>query len=207
LNIELDNYSDDVILSINYKAMGVSTTFNCGMMSNVIKVIHHHVSDDFDLKEEYEKLADTFKLNLKRTIIFLTAADVRSRHILYECECEGVHTIISLTAGFTNPYVIKNGEVHSMLKNSKSTINIAVFIDRKLNQGAMIDAIRTVSEAKSASLFELTGGSMHGTTSDAIAVITKASGKEENFAGPFTPVGKSITMAVYRALSIALRNS
>ncbi len=205
LNIEVLNYDNDVVLNINYRARGITTTFNGGSLSNISKVIHHHVSDSFDIKEEYKKLAKKLGLNLDHAIIFTTAADVQRAHIVHECKCSDINILVSLTAGFTNPYIITAGEIHSLLHSGQSTVNIAVFVDRRLDRGATVDAVRVVSEAKAVSLFELTGGMIHGTTSDAIAVISNTSGKEENFAGPITPVGSSITMAVFKALSEAMK--
>lgn len=203
LNVEVLNYDNGIVLNINYRARGISTTFNGGSVSNISKVIHHHVYDNFDIKEEYNKLAKKFGLNLNHAVIFTTAADVHRVHIMHECQCSGINTLVSLTAGFTNPYIISSGEIHSLLPIGQSTVNIAVFVDRRLNRGALVDAVRVVSEAKAASLFELTG--IHGTTSDAIAVISNTMGKEENFAGPITPVGRSITMAVFKALTDAVK--
>ncbi|MCL4343734.1 MAG: adenosylcobinamide amidohydrolase [Nitrososphaerota archaeon] len=205
LNIDTLSYDNDVVLDINYRARGISTTFNGGAMPNISRVIHHHVSDGFDLKEEYSKLAAKFGLNLNEAIIFITAADVRKAHIMHECQCNGVRAVVSLTAGFTNPYIISAGEIHSLMDTRRSTVNIAVFVDRRLNRGALVDAVRVVSEAKAVSLFELTGGIMHGTTSDAVAVIANSSGMAESFSGPITPVGRSITMAVFKALSDAVK--
>jgi len=41
---------------------------------------------------------------------------------------------------------------------------------------------------------------MHGTTTDAIPLISDVSGPSEGFAGPATSVGWAITFAVHNAL-------
>ncbi|MEM3197050.1 MAG: adenosylcobinamide amidohydrolase [Conexivisphaerales archaeon] len=203
MNIDIFNYDNDVVLKVNYRAKAISTTFNGGNIRCISTVIHHHVNDSFDLKSEFNKLSSILELNINKSIVFMTAADIKRRHIIYDCKRCGIHTIVSLTAGFTNPYIISNGEIFSLLDHGLSTINIAVFVDRRLNSGAIVDAIRVVSEVKSASLYSFTGGMIHGTTSDAIAIISNVSGREESFAGPITPVGKSMAMAVFEALSHA----
>lgn len=198
LNIELFKNNNDVILNVNFRNRAISTTLNGGIMSNVSHIIHHHVLDDFDLKKERKKLVNY--LNSKNFISFMTAVNAAQKHVMYSCMCCSVNVTVSLTAGFSNPYLITNGEIRSLLDKGLSTVNIAVFVDRFLDKGAMVDAIGIISEAKALSLYELTGGVMHGTTTDATALISDVSGSPEDFAGPATPVGRAITFAVYNAL-------
>jgi len=198
LNIELFKNNNDVILKVNFRNRAISTVLNGGIMSNVSHIVHHYVLDDFDFKKERKKLVNY--LNSKNIISFMTAVKAAQKHIMYSCRYSNVNVTVSLTAGFSNPYLITNGEIHSLLDKGLSTVNIAVFVDRFLDKGAMVDAIGIISEAKALSLFELTGGSMHGTTTDAIALISDASGSSEDFAGPATSVGRAITFAVHNAL-------
>ncbi|MGC8557979.1 MAG: adenosylcobinamide amidohydrolase [Nitrososphaeria archaeon] len=198
MNIKLFENNMDVILKVNYKNRAISTTLNGGIMSNISHIIHHHVSDDFDFKKEHDKLVKY--LNSKSVIPFMTAVNAAKKHVMYSCMCSNVNVTVSLTAGFLNPYLIVNGEIRSLLNKRLSTVNIAVFVDRFLNKGAMVDAIGIISEAKALSLYDLTGGAMHGTTTDAIALISDATGSPQDFAGPATPVGRAIALAVHNAL-------
>jgi adenosylcobinamide amidohydrolase len=198
LDIKLLKNDNDVILIVNFRNRAISTTLNGGIMSNVSHIVHHNVLYDFDFKKEREKLVNN--LNSKNVISFMTAVNAAQKHVMHSCRCSNVNVTVSLTEGFSNPYLISNGEIHSLLDKGLSTVNIAVFVDRFLDKGAMVDAIGLISEVKALSLFELTGGAMHGTTTDAIALISDVTGPPENFAGPATPVGRAITFAVYNAL-------
>ncbi len=77
---------------------------------------------------------------------------------------------------------------------------MAIIISKPLTLQAMIDAIALSSQVKALTLAELTGDRMHGTTSDAVAIITPTKGNKEPYAGPATTIGKAITHAIYNAL-------
>ena len=123
-------------------------------MSNVSHIVHHYVLDDFDFKKERKKLVNYLKS--KNIISFMRAVKAAQKNTLCTVASK-VNVTVSLTAGFSNPYLITNGEIHSLLDKGLSTVNIAVFVDRFLDKGAMVDTIGIISQAKAISLFELTG--------------------------------------------------
>ena len=106
---------------------------------------------------------------------------------------------MSLTIGLSNPYRIENGDVISLMHNP-STINIAVIINANLTQPALVDAVALIAETKHEVLSKLTNGKIHGTTSDAIAVLSLGNGELRPYAGPATDVGKAVSHAVYNTL-------
>ncbi|BBG23034.1 adenosylcobinamide amidohydrolase [Sulfuracidifex tepidarius] len=80
------------------------------------------------------------------------------------------------------------------------TINVGVFLRRKAYINAMVDMVRTVSEAKCSYLmkFDITG-----TASDATA-IGISYGETETFLGPSTPIGKKVAISVIDTLKLLL---
>ncbi len=82
---------------------------------------------------------------------------------------------------------------------------MAIIISKPLTLQVMIDAIALSSQVKALTLAELTGNRMHGTTSDAVAIITPTSGNKEPYAGLATTIGKAITHAVHEALTRAYK--
>jgi iron complex transport system ATP-binding protein len=101
-------------------------------------------------------------------------------------------------AGLSQPQVVQPG-----------TINSIVLIDGKLAPGAMVNAVKTISEAEAGVLYERgikTAESYQatGTSTDAIVVACTGRGTELPYAGPVTNVGFMIARCVRACLEMAL---
>jgi adenosylcobinamide hydrolase len=79
------------------------------------------------------------------------------------------------------------------------TVNIIAVLDRRLSPAALVNAVMTVTEAKSQAMWDASYPAT-GTASDAVAVLCPAAGPEEAFAGPRSPVGARLARAVHRAV-------
>jgi adenosylcobinamide amidohydrolase len=94
------------------------------------------------------------------------------------------------------------------------TINAMIFINRELSPGAMVTAVITATEAKTAALQELEVASRYseglatGTGTDQMAVASKLGGKTICFAGKHSKVGELIGRTVHDAVlgTLALQN-
>ena len=84
--------------------------------------------------------------------------------------------------------------------SSPSTINIVVQIPVGLCEAAAVNAVMTVTEAKTQALADL-GVPGTGTASDATAVIWPADAPTERFAGPRSLWGARIARAAHKAVS------
>src|SRR5690606_7435281 len=80
------------------------------------------------------------------------------------------------------------------------TINVVVHVPVALSGAAMVNAVMTVTEAKSQALFEA-GVPGTGTATDAVCVLTPTSGPREDFAGPRSTWGGRLGRAVYAAVA------
>lgn len=107
---------------------------------------------------------------------------------------------VSITMGLTNPYRINKDSIEARGGFCESTVNMAIIMNKPLTVQAMIDAITLSAQVKALTLAELTNGKIHGTTSDAVAIITPINGNKEPYAGPATSIGKAIAHAVHEAL-------
>jgi adenosylcobinamide amidohydrolase len=95
------------------------------------------------------------------------------------------------------------------------TINAMIFINRELTPGAMVTAVVTATEAKTAALQELevpsrySEGLATGTGTDQIAVASKLGGKAISFAGKHSKVGELVGSTMHDAVlgTLALQNS
>ncbi len=79
------------------------------------------------------------------------------------------------------------------------TVNIVAALDRRLSRAALVNAVMTVTEAKSQALWDA-GFAGTGTPSDAVAVLCAPSGPAEAFGGPRSRWGSRLARAVHRAV-------
>jgi adenosylcobinamide hydrolase len=79
------------------------------------------------------------------------------------------------------------------------TVNIVAVLGRRLSGAALVNAVMTVTEAKSQALWEA-GVAGTGTPSDAVAVLCTPSGPAEAFGGPRSRYGSRLARAVHRAV-------
>ena len=88
---------------------------------------------------------------------------------------------------------------------------LKLFIDRKLTDGCMVDAVKTATEAKSVVLRELdvksyvSGELASGTITDAVVVSCTRRGKPIKYAGTGTKLGELIGKSVRRAVKEAIQ--
>ena len=79
------------------------------------------------------------------------------------------------------------------------TINITVDVPVAFTDAALVNAVMTVTEAKSQALFEA-GYPATGTASDAVVVVARREGMSEVFAGPRSEWGGAVARAVHTAV-------
>jgi len=79
------------------------------------------------------------------------------------------------------------------------TVNIIAVLSRRLSRAALVNAVMTVTEAKSQALWEA-GFAATGTPSDAVADLCPPSGPAEAFGGPRSRWGSRLARAVHRAV-------
>lgn len=103
-------------------------------------------------------------------------------------------------AGITPPF----------LPNSAGTINIILLIHARMSRAAMVNAVITATEAKTAALAEMgyrtqDGHPATGTSTDSIVIAATNEGETVHYAGSATLTGWLIARVVRQAL--ATRNS
>jgi adenosylcobinamide hydrolase len=72
-------------------------------------------------------------------------------------------------------------------------------LSRRLSGAALVNAVMTVTEAKSQAMWEA-GLAGTGTPSDAVAVLCAPSGPAEAFGGPRSRYGSRLARVVHRAV-------
>lgn len=144
-----------------------------------------------------------------RTIGFMTAAKLTHASV-QEREGDRFRLACCATAGTRNAARSGYGR-ETFSAYEPGTINIALFIDGRMTESAMVGAVITATEAKAAALQELgikergTELTATGTTTDAIAVCVSQRGNSEHaYAGAATTIGCAIGEAVFRAVREAV---
>lgn len=80
------------------------------------------------------------------------------------------------------------------------TINLVAFVPERLSDAALVNAVATVTEAKTQALLDA-GIAGTGTASDAVCVLVPTDGPEEPYGGPRSRLGAPLARAVHAAVS------
>ncbi|MEM3526365.1 MAG: phosphatidylglycerophosphatase A [Candidatus Jordarchaeaceae archaeon] len=162
------------------------------------------VPKDYNSDSPEEELRDLIKeLKLEsNTIGLMTAAEIRKVLTVTQQNHGDLHVTIILTAGTSNALIAGEKPFSSnpnCEENNLGTINIIALIDKPLTDGALINSVITITEAKSVAL-RILGFDASGTTTDSVVVACPTEGKKLKYAGTGTEVGFLLAQAVRAAL-------
>ena len=170
----------------------ISSAVIYGGLRKTCAIINRHVDKDYDLENPK---SDFFRIAKKRGyptpfVGLMTAAYVdkasQSHDTLNELTVASIVTVglsNAAAAGLSEPVKLRPG-----------TINAIVIVDGLLSPAAMVNAVMTVTEAKTAMLHEKdikteAGFPATGTTTDSVVVACTGRGNLLPYAGTATPVG------------------
>lgn len=176
----------------NFRA---ASTGISGGISDITTIINHTVPKDFQHNNPAEYIhyiAETECYEEGGFFSLLTA--VRMKDL---CVLSCGYIIAFITAGVSNPNPWSPG-----------TINIIIHSSKSMPDSAMLEMIKTVTEAKTAALFDM-GYDFTGTTTDAVVIAYDRDAEESSgpYAGTFTGVGKRTYECVRKGVKEAiLRN-
>jgi adenosylcobinamide amidohydrolase len=132
-------------------------------------------------------------------LAFMTSRDI-TRWRFSEARVEDVETACLTTVGLSNGERVGSRRSVAALAG---TINTLVRVSRPLADGALVEAISIVAEARTAAILETRRGedgpAITGTGTDCIVVASPCEGEPDSCAGLHTAVGEAIGAAVYRA--------
>ncbi|MGI9613337.1 MAG: adenosylcobinamide amidohydrolase [Acidimicrobiales bacterium] len=131
-----------------------------------------------------------------------TAADV-GRH--RRGSCEGV--VVDATVGISKPtWASDPGGGWNTVDPAPGTINAVAQVSVPLAPAAAINAVITVTEAKTQALLEA-GIPGTGTASDAVVILWPRVGEPAPFAGPRSPWGTRLAQATLQAVAAGIEAS
>ena len=150
-----------------------------------------------DVEDHLQKIALAAGAN-GTGVGMLTAARVDDRAAAMD---GGVHSFA--TVGLTAPTWASDAAVKAG-SSRVGTINVVAFLPVRLSDAALVNAVMTVTEAKTQALLEAKVPGT-GTASDAVCVLCSASGHGETFGGPRSPWGGRLARAVHGAVARGIR--
>ncbi|MQA08628.1 MAG: adenosylcobinamide amidohydrolase [Pseudonocardiaceae bacterium] len=123
----------------------------------------------------------------------LTAVDVRK--VVTRVDAE---VIASVTTGVSHP-VWAADDAATVDEAAAGTINAVCWLPVRLSEGALVNAVATVAEAKAQALGDA-GIAGTGTCTDATALLCPTDGPAEPYGGPRSKVGSALARAAYAAV-------
>ncbi|MFG6159894.1 adenosylcobinamide amidohydrolase [Halomonas sp. 1390] len=170
-----------------------------------------HVDKGYAGREPRADLLDWLArrgLEGEQSVAMMTA--VSPAHLALEAADAGERAVLAaVTAGVGNAVDI-TAPVRGDPRPVVGTINILVFIDGHLDDGAMVNAAQSITEAKVQALRARgvrdphTGTPASGTSTDCLAVAATQRGATTPYAGSGTRLGRAIADAVYRGVLASL---
>ena len=136
-------------------------------------------------------------------LAFMTSRDIR-RHHSSRRRTGSVEATCLTTVGLSNGERVGSRKAH---RRHAGTINTLVHVSVPLADGAMVEALSIVAQARTAAIIESRqaepGTSITGTGTDCIVVASPCRGEPIAWAGLHTEVGEAIGGAVYDATRAA----
>lgn len=180
-----------------------------GGFSEAYHLINLHVDKDYNNPHPSRDIHNyARKHNIQKPYLGLMTAVYVEDHTTSVVTSGGMKTGVVLTAGLGNASSAGRtppGEEQP----GPGTINTIILVDGNLSPAAMVNALITATEAKTALLLERNcstreGHPATGTSTDAIVVACTGQGENLPYAGPTTRIGWMISRAVRKALQEAL---
>jgi len=169
------------------------------------KVKYHHNQNDMVLFMKEKGFEPD------ETVGMMTSVLIKNASIQFIKE-PGFSVLIVVTAGIENATDVSRGSEHTF-QLSAGTINIWVFVNAHLTEGAFIQSMMTVTEAKTKAMYDLevtdkkTGTIATGTPTDSILIAATQNGQKLNCAGTTTPLGNLVGKGVYECTVQAIKNN
>lgn len=166
--------------------------------------INRHVDKNYAIdnhRQDMQMFIEKLGYDVSETVGMMTA--VKLEHAVYrQYETDTFSIFIVITAGVGNA-VDCTATYDCAVTNSIGTINTWIFVNGKMTNEALVQAITTATEAKTKALFDLRikDSRSHtfatGTSTDSILIAATQQGEKLSYAGTATHLGRLIGRAIY----------
>lgn len=135
----------------------------------------------------------------EKALAFMTSRDIRQHHLSTR-RAEDVEATCLTTVGLSNAERVG---ARKMRAPHAGTINTLVHVSVALTDGAMVEALSIVAQARTAAIIDSQdvepGAAVTGTGTDCIVIASPLAGPRRAYAGLHTAIGEAIGGAVYDA--------
>ncbi|APH05057.1 adenosylcobinamide amidohydrolase [Bacillus weihaiensis] len=170
--------------------------------------VDHHYTCSYP-KQDLIKWIEQIGWNPAESVGMMTAVILEDACIDTQC-IDDIEIVTMITAGGSNAVDITKNHVDD-LGHRVGTVNIMVFVDAHLTDGALVNAIQSATEAKTKAFKTLeindpeTNTIATGTSTDCTMIAATQNGTITPYAGSGTKLGKAIGSAVYTGVLSALK--
>ena len=208
--IEVSVSKEAVLVRSDLPLRVLSSAVAGGGRTEVRWIVNRHVPKGYQGADPVADLTDfAGRQGIHEPFVGLMTAALMERARCVSLRAPGITVCCIATAGLSNPAA---SGLTPPAEDTPGTINLVLLIDGRLTEAAMVNAVITATEAKSAVLMEREtrtpeGYRATGTSTD--AVVVGCTGREPAiaFAGPVTQVGFLIGRCVREALTLALASA
>lgn len=186
----------------------LSSSFYGGGFGRVRHILNAYVSADYaGLRPAEDLRAIATRCGVHAPFIGLLTAVPLHRARLVQLQEGEMRVAVLATAGVGNA---TSAGVSPPFQCGPGTINLIVLLHARLSHAAMVNAVITATEAKSAVLQALEvrtpeGAMATGTSTDTVTIAMTAQGPRQPYAGPATVPGWLIGRAVRQAVQESLQ--
>jgi len=213
-NVEMFYEEPSIIMKSNALWDVMSNAVYAGGCSRASAAVNIRVPLDYSSDApafEYVQWLEQTKLSKHDTVGFMTAAKLTHASFCEWSEAD-FSLLVMATAGTSNAARAGCNRI-TYAGYHAGTINLFIWIDGRMSQAAMVNAMMTATEAKCAALADLhiidkeTNRIATGTTTDAMFLaVSQASSyaNEHLYAGTATTLGCQLARLVYQSIYVAV---
>jgi adenosylcobinamide hydrolase len=208
MNIPIEGISiSNTLEVVHVQSASPLATLSSAIVGSGFQRVHHilnfHVDKNYycpNPKADLQAFAGHKGIN-ERFVGLLTAVNLNKARLVF-LKDDGLSVGALVTAGVSNA---ASAGVTPPFSHQPGTINIILILDARLTRAAMLNAVITATEAKSAILAEMNIRTAHGdpatgTSTDTVTVAATGKGNLQSYAGPVTTLGWLIARAVRQAV-------
>ncbi len=178
-----------------------------GGFSRIRHILNAHVDKNFNTPNPKDWLRSlAARMDIRESFVGLMTAVKLSKARIAFLESDGSSVAALVTAGVRNASA---AGITPVFSSKLGTINIILLLNARLTRAAMLNAVITATETKTAVLMEkkvLTaeGDLATGTSTDTITIAATNNGVLQAYAGPVTTIGWLIARVVRESLQQSL---
>lgn len=199
---------DAVVVSADRELTVVSSAVLGGGFARAHAVVNVHVPKNFPCEDVEARLAEfVARRGVPAPWVGLLTSAWTEKAALATAADHGLTALVVVTVGLSNRVA---AGLTPAARWAPSTINTIVVVDADAEPAALVNAVITVTEVKTARLAAAgvrcaDGAPASGTSTDAVVVAATGRGRRCRFGGPVSELGAVVARAAHAALDAGIR--